>query len=66
MPNATVRANARTLPEEDSSPHKQRRAHRFEDAHRALEIPIYDLTRLLHAALTFKRKATRTCAARQG
>jgi hypothetical protein len=43
--------NAHTLPEEPSSPLKQRRASRFEDAHRALEIPIYDLTRLLRAAV---------------
>src|ERR1700722_9101954 len=42
---------APTLPEEDSSSPQQQRAMRFEDAHRALEIPIYDLTRLLRAAV---------------
>ena len=39
MPKATVRANARTLPEED-----------WEDAHRAIENDIYDLMRMLRAA----------------
>jgi hypothetical protein len=45
MPNATVRANARALPEATD-----RRADRFEAAHRAIEEDIYDLIRMLREA----------------
>ena len=45
MPNATVRANARTLPEASQTNYQLLKAD-----FAALEIRIYDLMRLLHAA----------------
>ena len=49
--------NAHTSPEEASSPPKQHRTDRFEDAHRALEIPIYDLMRMLIAAVHLQEES---------
>ena len=45
MPNATVRANAQALPEASQNEHDG-----WEHALRELEVPIYDLMRLLRAA----------------